>query len=76
MIGEGYLGKSVMKKCEERRKCGGSVGSIDPEGILWDPQIKWGQGLNIPAPMRHVKRPCCAILGFNARLLPVLALNA
>ena len=48
MIGEGYLGKRVMKRCEEERRKGG-----DPVG----PQIQWGQGLNIPAPIRRVKRP-------------------
>ena len=36
MIGEGYLGKSVMKGCEEERRRGGiggdPVGSSDPEG--------------------------------------------
>ena len=36
VIGEGYLGKSVMKRCEEERRRGGiggdPVGSTDPEG--------------------------------------------
>ena len=72
VIGEGYMGKRVMKRCEEeKRRCGDPVGSTDPEGILWGLQIKWGQGLNIPAPIRRVNRPCCAILVFNARLLLV-----
>ena len=35
VIGEGYLGKSVMKRCEEERRRGGvggdPVGSTDPE---------------------------------------------
>ena len=40
MIGEGYLGKRVMKRCEEERRSGGDpVGSTDLVGILWDPQI-------------------------------------
>ena len=40
MIGEGYLWKRVMKRCEEERRKGRDpVGSTDPEGILWDPQI-------------------------------------
>ena len=72
VIGEGYLGKRVMKRCEEERRRGRDpVGSTNPKGILWGLQIKWGQGLNIPAPIRRVKRPCCAILAFNARLLHV-----
>ena len=70
---EVILGKSVMERCEEeRRRCvvgGDPVGSTDPEGILWGLQIKWGQGLNIPAPIRRVKCPIHAILAFNARLL-------
>ena len=33
MIGEGYLGKRVMKRCEEeRRKSGNPVGSTDQVG--------------------------------------------
>ena len=41
VIGEGYLGKSDIKRCEdEKRKVSGDpVGSTDPEGILWGPQI-------------------------------------
>ena len=36
VMGEGYLGKRVMKRCEEERRRGGvggdPVGPTDPEG--------------------------------------------
>ena len=70
LIGDGYLGKSDMKRCEEERRkvSGDPVGSTDPKVILWGPQILRCQGFTIPAPIRHVKCPLHAIQVFNARL--------
>ena len=54
---------------------GDPVRSTDPEMILWGPQILRCQVLNIPAPIRRVKRPLYEILAFNARLLLVFAVK-
>ena len=42
---------------------GDPVGSTDPEGILWGPQILRCSRIYIPAPIRHVKMPLYPTLG-------------
>ena len=65
MIGEGYLGKSVMEMCEEERRIGG-VGR-DPVGST-DPEVS---RISHPCTMWRAKRPLLPILALNARLLPI-----
>jgi len=62
VIGQGYLGKSVMERCEEERRKGGVGG--DPVGST-DPEVSRNYA---PCTILAFKRPLCANSGVKRQL--------